>query len=122
VNLDRADPVGDPHLSGDRRREEIMARYFNTAAFAQNAAGTFGTTPRNFLRGPGYTNVDFGLFKDFPGLRGSHKIQFRTEVFNLFNRQNLGNPDANLSSPNFGRITNTVGDPRVIQLALKYVF
>jgi outer membrane receptor protein involved in Fe transport len=122
VNLDRADVVGDPHLPGNRSRDDIMARYFNTAAFAQNAAGTFGTSPRNFLRGPGYTNVDFGLFKDFPGLRGSHKIQFRTEVFNLFNRQNLGNPDANLSSPNFGRITNTVGDPRVIQLALKYVF
>jgi hypothetical protein len=122
VNLDRADLVGDPHLAGDRSRDETMARFFNTAAFEQNATGTFGTSPRNFLRGPGFTNVDFGLFKDFAGLKGSHKIQFRTEVFNLFNRQNLGNPDANVSSQNFGRITNTVGDPRVIQLALKYVF
>ena len=122
VNLDRADLVGDPDLPGDRNRDEVIAQYFNTAAFAQNPAGTFGTSERNVLRGPGYANVDFGLFKDFRGLKGSHKIQFRTEVFNLFNRQNLANPDANLSSPGFGRITNTVGDPRVVQLALKYVF
>ena len=100
----------------------MIQQYFNTAAFAQNPVGTFGTSRRNMMRGPGYANVDFGLFKDFRGLRQSHKLQFRMEAFNLFNRQNLGNPDANLSSPGFGRITNTVGDPRVIQLALKYVF
>lgn len=122
VNLDRADLVGDPDLPGDRNRDDVINRYFNTLAFAQNAAGTFGTSERNRLRGPGFANVDFGLFKDFRGLKASHKIQFRSEVFNLFNRQNLGNPDANLSSPSFGRITNTVGDPRVVQLALKYVF
>jgi outer membrane receptor protein involved in Fe transport len=122
VNLDRADLVGDPDLPGDRNRDDVLDRYFDTAAFAQNAAGTFGNSGRNILRGPGFANVDFGLFKDFRGLKGSHKIQFRSEVFNLFNRQNLANPDANLSSPSFGRITNTVGDPRVIQLALKYVF
>jgi outer membrane receptor protein involved in Fe transport len=122
VNLDRADLVGDPHLSGGRSRDDMMARYFDTTAFAQNAPGTFGTSPRNFLSGPGLATVDFGLFKDFRGVRGSHKVQLRTEMFNLLNRQNLGNPDANLSSPNFGRITNTVGDPRVIQLALKYLF
>lgn len=122
VNLDRADLVGDPSLPGDRSREKMIERYFNTTAFGQNATGTFGTSARNMMRGPGYTNVDFGLFKDFRGLKGPHKIQFRSEVFNLFNRQNLGNPDANVSSPSFGRITNTVGDPRVVQLALKYVF
>jgi hypothetical protein len=122
VNLDRADLVGDPELPGDRDRDQIIQQYFNTAAFAQNPAGTFGTSKRNMMRGPGYANVDFGLFKDFRGFGQSHKMQFRMEVFNLFNRQNLGNPDANLSSPGFGRITNTVGDPRVIQLALKYVF
>jgi outer membrane receptor protein involved in Fe transport len=122
VNLDRADLVGDPDLSGDRSRDEILEQYFNTAAFAQNAVGTFGTSKRNMLRGPGYANVDFGLFKDFRGVKTAHRIQFRSEVFNLFNRQNFGNPDANLSSPSFGRITNTVGDPRVVQLALKYVF
>ena len=122
VNLDRADLVGDPGLPGNRTRDEVLERYFNTAAFAQNATGTFGTAGRNILRGPGFANVDFGLFKDFRGLRGTHKIQFRSEVFNLFNRQNLANPDANLSSPGFGRITNTVGDPRVVQVALKYVF
>jgi len=122
VNLDRADIVGDPDLPGNRSRDEVIERYFNTAAFVQNPAGTFGTSKRNMLRGPGYANVDVGVFKDFRGVKGSHKIQFRCEIFNLFNRQNLGNPDANMSSPSVGRITNTVGDPRVIQLALKYVF
>ncbi len=122
VNLDRADLVGDPRLGGDRSHRELVAQYFNTRAFAQNPAGTFGTSGRNILRGPGFANVDFGLFKDFPGFWESHRLQFRSEVFNLFNRPNFGNPGNNASSANFGRIDNTVGDPRVVQFALKYLF
>ena len=47
--------------------------------------------------------------------------QFRFEIFNVFNRVNLGNPVSALNSSNFGLITSA-SDPRIIQLALKYAF
>lgn len=119
-NLDRADQISDPFLPGGRPRAQLIAKYFNTAAFAPNAPGTFGNVGRNSLRGPGFASVDFGAIKSIP-IRERTFVQFRTEVFNLFNRVNLGNPNANQSSNNFGTITSA-GSPRVIQMALKIVF
>jgi hypothetical protein len=72
------------------------------------------------MRGPGSTNVDWGLFKQIP-IAERHTLQFRAEFFNLFNHANLGLPNANLQSAQFGRIT-AAGSPRVIQFALKYAF
>jgi outer membrane receptor protein involved in Fe transport len=120
VNQDRADLVGNPHLDTDRPRSELINEYFSRAAFAQNPPGTFGTAGRNILIGPGSASVDFGVIKNF-ALSERQRVQFRTEVFNLFNRVNLGQPNANLSSNTFARITSA-GSPRVIQLALKYIF
>ncbi len=139
VNLDRPNLLGDPRLDAGRSRADLITRYFNTCTrllsgalancqpgespvWQENALGAFGTAGRNTLRGPDFANLDFGLFKDFPGLQESHKLQFRSEVFNLFNHPNLGNPGANASSANFGRINTTAGAPRVIQFALKYLF
>jgi hypothetical protein len=120
VNQDRADLVGDWRLSGGRSRDELIARYFNTAAFTANAVGTFGNTGRNILRGPGDTNVDFALVKNFP-VREGWRVQFRAEAFNALNQVNFGNPNTNATSPQFGVITSA-GAPRVLQLALKFVF
>jgi len=121
VNADRADLTGNPRLDTGRARQELIDRYFNTAAFAQNQTGTFGTSGRNILRGPGFASVDFGLDKEIPLFWEGHELQFRAEFFNLFNRVNLGNPNNNLGSAQFGQITSS-GDPRVIQFGLKYVF
>jgi len=120
VNEDRADVVGNWRLPEGRSRSEKIARWFNTDAFVVNAPGTFGTAGRNVIPGPGQIDLTFGLFKNIP-IRESHRLQFRAEIFNLFNRVNLGNPNTNRSSGNFGRITGA-GDPRVVQLALKYLF
>jgi len=120
VNEDRADAVGNWRLPEGRSRSEKIARWFNTDAFVANAPGTFGTAGRNIIPGPGQIDLTFGLFKNIP-IRESHRLQFRAEIFNLFNRVNLGNPNTNRSSGNFGRITGA-GDPRVVQLALKYLF
>jgi hypothetical protein len=120
VNRDRADIVATPELDTGRPRAELLARYFNTDAFKVNAPGTFGSSRRNILRGPGYAAVDFGLVKKVRLMRG-HSVQLRTEVFNLLNRVNLGNPVSSVSAPNFGQIISA-GSPRVIQLALKYSF
>jgi len=120
VNQDRADLIGNPGLDTGRPRGQVVLEYFNHAAFAQNAAGTFGNSGRNILRDPGVATVDFGVIKNIP-VSETNRIQFRAELFNLFNRVNLGTPNANQSAGNFTRIT-TAGPPRVIQLALKYVF
>jgi len=121
VNQDRADLVGSPKLNTGRSHQELIDRYFNTVAFAQNPTGTFGASGRNILRGPGFASVDFGLGKEIPLFWEGHKLQFRAEFFNLFNRVNFNNPNNNLGSAQFGRITAS-GDPRVIQFALKYIF
>jgi hypothetical protein len=120
VNRDRADLVGNPSLSTDRPNNELVNRYFNTAAFALPVLGTFGTVGRNTIRGPGLTSVDFGLLKNFHFFE-QHRLQFRAEFFNLLNQTAFGNPNTAVNNPQFGRIT-TAGSPRVVQLALRYSF
>jgi hypothetical protein len=116
----RADLVGDPNLPSDRSRADQVRMWFNTAAFVPNAAGTFGNITRNSMRGPGYANVDLGLHKNFP-ITQSFRLQFRAEAFNVFNRVNLNNPNADRSSANFGRILTAL-DPRILQFALRASF
>jgi hypothetical protein len=120
INLDRPNLVGDPFLSADRPRSELINGYFNPAAFAQNANGTFGNAGRNILTGPGEALVDLGLVKTF-AVTERQRVRFRAEAFNAFNRVNLDNPNGNLLAPQVGRITGA-GPPRVFQLALRYEF
>lgn len=117
---DRPDVVGDWRISGNRTKGEKIAKYFNTAAFAQNKIGQFGNVGRNALRGPGLINVDAGLFKRFAVTERSH-FQFRLEAFNSLNRANFNNPDATLTSPTYGQILSA-GPARTLQLGLKYLF
>jgi hypothetical protein len=89
--------------------------------FQRPQLGTIGTVPRNLLRGPGYWDVTVGVLKNFRIAEGK-EIQFRGEFFNIFNHVNFGDPNANLESGSFGQITTQRGDPRIIQLALKFYF
>ncbi len=120
INQDRPDLVGNPFLPEDRPRAQRIARYFDPAAFRQNAAGTFGGAGRNLIEGPGEAVADLGLVKTF-FLTERHKVRFRVEAFNTFNRVNLENPNGNLNAPAVGRITSA-GSPRVFQMALRYEF
>ncbi len=120
VNRDRADVVGNWELPSGRSRGEVVNAYFNTSAFVPAALGTFGNAGRNIIQGPGLANVDLGLFKNF-SVTETSRIQFRAEFFNALNRVNLGNPNMNASAGAFGRITGA-RDPRVVQMALKYMF
>ena len=119
----RPNMVGDPVIAGDRTREEKIAAYFNTAAFAAAAPGTFGDTPRNVMNGPGSFTVDTSLIKQFEpwGSDNPKNLQFRLEVFNLLNTVNLGAPVTARNAGNFGQIT-TANDPRIVQLALRFGF
>ncbi len=115
--------VGDPNKGAPHRTDS----WFNASAFALPAAGTFGDAPLNSLRGPGFWNVDFSLFRDIP-IYERYKFQFRAEAFNLFNHPNLANPGGgspgNLGIPAGNVITgtSTSGTNRVIQLAGKLMF
>jgi hypothetical protein len=81
-----------------------------------------GNLGRNTFRGPGIADADFSVFKKIPlGAKESRYLQFRAEIFNLFNRTNLNPPIANLRSLSFG-LSQTALDPREIQLALKLYF
>ncbi len=120
INQDRPDLIGSPYLPTNRRRSELIARFFDPSAFRQNAAGTHGNVGRLLLRGPGEAMVDLGLVKTF-FVNERHRVQYRVEAFNAFNRVNLDNPNANISAPAVGRITSA-GPPRVFQMALRYQF
>lgn len=70
-------------------------RLLNPAAFAIPAPGTYGNLPRNFLKGPSFHQFDLTLQKRF-AINDRMNFEFRTEVYNLFNRANFANPPATL--------------------------
>ena len=120
----RPDRIKDPRLDLDRSRAELIAKYFDTTAFVPNQTGQFGSAPRaeGQLRAPGTIDFTAGIQKRFRGLRESHQLQFRTELFNALNRPNFGAPGTNPDSANqYGRITSAA-DGRIIQFGLKYLF
>lgn len=121
---DRADLIGDPHLDPGRPRDEVIAQWFNIAAFnrvTQAANGYNGTAGRNILDGPGMKNIDMTIARTFR-ITEKIKLQFRAEGTNAFNIVNLSNPGTNAnSSSTFGRVTSARA-MRQAQLGLKLVF
>jgi len=110
-------------ISSDTSRPagvDPLQEWFNTAAFVPNQLGTYGTTRRNSLRGPGAWNVDVGIFKEF-SVTERLRSQFRFEAFNFFNHPTFDIPVNTLTDRNFGKILSAE-DPRVIQVALKLLF
>jgi hypothetical protein len=108
--------------------------WFNPAAFAIPAPGTWGNLGRNVARGPGYSEFDVALQKQF-ALTERLRLNFRAEIFNLFNQPIYANPSGSLGSNpadpsgSFGKITSILntgavgtGTPREAQLALRLVF
>jgi hypothetical protein len=82
-------PGVDPYLNNDRN-------VLNPAAFTTPLPGTFGDVPRNALRGPSFRQVDLILNKRFR-FTESRSLEFRTEVFNLFNHTNFDIPGSRLN-------------------------
>ncbi|HEU5232778.1 MAG TPA: TonB-dependent receptor [Terriglobales bacterium] len=116
---DRPDTIGDPYAIDNGSRAAKIAHYFNTAAFAKVPAGVpFGNTQYNALIGPDYVNTDLSAFKTFKLYGERTALQFRAEVFNLFNNVNLDNPNGVMSSPKFGTIGGASA-PRIMQFGLR---
>ena len=93
--------------------------FLNRAAFRNPAPGVFGNAT-NTIEGHGSIVVNMGLTRTF-SITEAQTLEFRAEAFNLPNHLNPNNPETALNSQNFGRGTSAQ-DPRIIQLALKYVF
>ncbi len=120
----RPNVIGNPN-SGPH----TAVQWFNINAFQRlspdptGQAEVFGNEGRNSVQGPGYVNWDFSAFKNIR-LTESKEIQFRGELFNVLNHTNFRLPVsdiASISSKTFGTIQSDVS-PRVIQVALKFLF
>jgi hypothetical protein len=113
---ERPNVISSPILSNPTINE-----WFNVSAFALPAANTYGNAGRDSLRGPGFWNFDFSIFRTFDIVERL-RLQLRGEFFNLFNHADFSNPSATLGNPNFGVITSTANSPRTIQVAGKLTF
>ena len=119
----RPNVIGNPN-SGPH----TAAQWFNVNAFQRitqdpnSPVQQFGNEGRNAVQGPGYVNWDFSAFKNIR-LTESKEIQFRGELFNVLNHTNFRLPISDISAPPtaFGHIQSDVS-PRVIQVALKFLF
>jgi hypothetical protein len=116
----------------DRRKigalsDPVINRWFDTsfntpdAAWATPRQYTYGNSGRNILRGPGRTNLDLSIFKQFP-VTERYTLQFRSEFFNIFNHPQFDLPNTSIGNPNAGVISSTVGTPRDIQFSLRLTF
>jgi hypothetical protein len=128
----RANVIGNYHVTNPGPTE-----WFNPAAFTAPPAYTYGNSGRNIIVGPGTSQVDLSLFKNIPlKWREGMRLEYRTEVFNLFNKPQFNNPNesgatagaATIGIPTAGTL-NYAGNPtffqrtsREIQLALKLYF
>ena len=113
----RPNRVADPNLPTS---QQTTAQFFNTAAFTIAPQFTLGNSSRNPVRGPHYHTADMAIIRRV-SLSESKTLQLRAEFFNLTNTPPLGAPNVVLGSAGFGSITSA-GDPRVIQLGVKFEF
>jgi len=127
---DTRNPVR-PSLNPNFKRQVILggpSRYFDPAAFTQPLPGTYGNAGRNILQGPGLVETDISLTKKL-SLSERLNLQFRSEIFNVFNHTNLNNPNPVVfasatggPSPTAGVITSTSTTSRQIQFGLKLLW
>ncbi|WP_446744366.1 carboxypeptidase regulatory-like domain-containing protein [Silvibacterium acidisoli] len=107
----------------------VAGTFFNTCAFTDPSEGSFGDVRLNSLRGPGLKNWDDALLKEFT-VAGEKHFEFRAEFYNILNHPNMlfaapGPQNSNnatvYGSSSFG-YTTAAGDPRQIQLGLKFYY
>jgi hypothetical protein len=138
-NVSGANEINNGTVQADTDRPNLASGTFYPAkktpqqwvlpsAFKTPSAFTFGNAGRNILRGPGLGSCDFSVLRNFR-LGESAKVQFRSEIFNIFNRANFDIPQNIVNASSFGQIFNTVqpvaglasggpGEPRELQLGL----
>jgi hypothetical protein len=118
---DRPDIAGAVHKLDPRTSPRNI--WFNTDAFTDNAVGTQGNTPRGYLTGPGQWDADLTIRKTTK-ITESTSLSLQMDGFNIFNHTNFGQPNGNVGSGNFARITTLARgtNSRIVQLGAKFTF
>jgi len=115
--------TGLPNVTGDPAAPgpETVDQWFNISQFTAVSSGVFGNELRNRLTGPGFQDFDLTIQRQ---LRFSHTgVTLRWDIFNLFNTVNLGLPNRDAGTPStLGSISSLSGDPRIMQLAIRFTF
>jgi len=119
-NTQRPDASGTPAVLGGIGAGN---QWFDTSVFSFPAPNTFGNVERNaLLDGPWFVNLDAALAKWFP-VRGDIKAELRVDAFNVTNRPQFSNPNADFGNARFGQITGTIaGTERMIRFGLRVLF
>jgi hypothetical protein len=100
-----------------------LDKWFDTSCFSAPLDGQLGNAKRAPVNGPNFINTDFSLIKSIRlPYRDGMQLDFRAEFFNVFNHPQLGLPNADIATPQFGSVGSTVNNPRLIQFALKFRF
>jgi hypothetical protein len=95
--------------------------YFNPNYFQPEPLGQVGNAMRRYFSGPGIYNFDMALLKDTK-ITESMQVQFRAEAFNVFNHAQFTNPSGNIDNTGVFGFVTSARDPRIMQLALKFLF
>jgi hypothetical protein len=122
ANVGRTDWYMRPDLIADPNPAHRTAQmWVNPAAFATPAPFSFGDVGRNSFRSKSVFDTDFTLAKAIQ-IREGMNLDFRAELYNLFNVMNYAVPNADFSQPNFGQITSLATSPRQFQFGLRLSF
>lgn len=136
-SVNRPDVVADPNKAGAVSvnpgcaaplQVHTVTAWFNPCAFVVAPIGQLGDASRAPLTGPGFVNTDFSVIKQFDLPWENMGLNFRAEFFNLFNHPQFSLPVtpgtgyADISAGNFGAISSTVNNPRLVQFGLKLTF
>lgn len=109
-----------PNLVGNPEGPKRVDQWFNRDAFVQPPPDTFGNAGKGIVRGPGLNLTDLSIMKNFR-VTEQLRLQYRAEMFNVFNHTNLLDVGTSLGTPAFGRVL-TAREPRLIQMGLKLIF
>ena len=118
----RPDQVCDPNSGAPNSVDQ----WFNTDCFVRRSlaetASRRGNAGRNTIRGPDFERIDLSLLKNIPFGGSERSLQLRIELFNVFDKVNFAQPGNRIGDRNYGVITATNGDGRIVQLGVKYNF
>ena len=118
-NYNRPDQVAGCSPSNANHSQH---QWINATCFVAPPVGQLGDAGRVPATGPDFINTDFSAIKRFALPGEGRSLDFRAEFFNLFNHAQFGAPIADVSQSGFGGVNSTVGNPRLIQFALKLLF
>ncbi len=100
-----------------------ISTHAESLGLSQPLLGNFGNLGRNTHRLNGETNFDWNIYKDFSlGRDSGAKLQFRTELYNVFNNTSFQDVNRNITSAAFGQYTTVAQNARLLQMALRLVF